>query len=362
MYEHLCGMTGTAQTSAEEFLSVYKLEVVAIPTNNPNIRIDLTDQIYRTEEGKYQSIIKEIKERNSTGQPILVGTRSVEINEKISKLLSLEGVKHNVLNAKQHEREGEIIAQAGRLNAVTVATNMAGRGVDIILGGNPSIKEEREKILGLGGLFVLGTERHEARRIDNQLRGRTGRQGDVGTTQFFVSLEDEMIKIFAPKTIGTIMEKFGFKEDEAISHPMITKSIESAQTKIEGINFDMRKHVLEYDDVLNQQRKAVYNKRQILVLENDEQKIQELVFGLIEEKLKTDIKNLELKLENVKEYLTSINISLDEDIIKANLKNSDKLFFAILENIRQIYFQKEKDIQNFNQITRSVALSILDSL
>ncbi len=362
MYDHLCGMTGTAQTSAEEFLSVYKLEVVAIPTNKPNIRIDLTDQIYRTEDGKYQSIIQEVKQRNATGQPILIGTRSVDINGKISKLLSLEGVKHNVLNAKQHEMEGNLVAQAGRLGAVTVATNMAGRGVDIILGGNPSVKEEREKILGLGGLFVLGTERHEARRIDNQLRGRTGRQGDVGTTQFFVSLEDEMIKIFAPKTISTIMEKFGFKENESISHPMITKSIESAQSKIEGINFDMRKHVLEYDDVLNQQRKAVYNKRQVLVLENDAQKIQELVFNLITDKLKLDLKNLELRFESVKEYLTSINISLEDEVIKANLKNSDKLFYAILESIKQIYFSKEKDIENFNQITRSVALNILDSL
>lgn len=362
MYENICGMTGTAATSAEELASVYKLEVVSIPTNKPNVRKDLSDKIYRTEAGKYKAIINEVKERNLTGQPILIGTRSVEINEKISKLLSIEGIKHNVLNAKQHEREGEIIAQAGKLGAVTVATNMAGRGVDIILGGNPSIEEERNKILELGGLFVLGTERHEARRIDNQLRGRAGRQGDQGTTQFFVSLEDELVKIFAPKTIGTIMEKFGFKEEEAISHPMISKSIESAQSKIEGINFDIRKHVLEYDDVLNQQRKSVYNKRQVLILENDEQKIKELALNLIEEKIKNDLKNIDLRMNSVLEYLKNLNILMEETIIKQNIQNQDKLFYAIFENIRQSYFQKENDIENFNQITRAVVLNILDSL
>ncbi len=362
MYENISGMTGTAATSAEEFMSVYKLDVISIPTNKPNIRKDLTDKIYRTDAGKFKAIINEVKERNSKGQPVLIGTRSVEINEKISKFLSIEGIQHNLLNAKQHEREGEIIAQAGRLGAVTVATNMAGRGVDIILGGNPSVEEERNKILELGGLFVLGTERHEARRIDNQLRGRAGRQGDAGTTQFFVSLEDELIKIFAPKTIGTIMERFGFKEDEAISHSMITKSIETAQNKIEGINFDIRKHVLEYDDVLDQQRKAIYNKRQVLILENDGQKIKELALGLIEDKISKDLKNVDLKKENILKYLEDLNISIDEEIISKNMQNQNKLFYAIFENIRQTYFKKEEEVENFNQITRSVVLSILDSL
>lgn len=362
MYEHLCGMTGTAVTSAEEFMSVYKLEVVTIPTNKPNIRKDLSDKIYRTENGKYQAIINEVKIRNQQGQPILIGTRSVDINEKISKLLSLEGIKHNVLNAKQHEREGEIIAQAGRLGGVTVATNMAGRGVDIILGGNPSIESERNKILELGGLFVLGTERHDARRIDNQLRGRAGRQGDQGTTQFFISLEDELVKIFAPKTIGTIMEKFGFKEDEAISHPMISKSIESAQNKIEGINLDIRKHVLEYDDVLNQQRKAVYGKRQVLVTENDDLKIKELVFGILNDKIRDDLKHVDLQLDAVLAYLKNFDINIDKSIIKANLQNTDKLFLVIFESVKQIYYAKEKEIENFNQIARAVSLNILDSL
>ncbi len=362
MYEHICGMTGTATTSAEEFASVYKLEVVTIPTNKPNIRKDLSDKIYRTENGKYQAIINEVKERNQKGQPILIGTRSVEINEKISKFLSIEGIKHNVLNAKQHEREGEIIAQAGRLGAVTVATNMAGRGVDIILGGNPSVEEEREKILELGGLFVLGTERHDARRIDNQLRGRAGRQGDAGTTQFFISLEDELIKIFAPKTISTIMERFGFKEDEAISHPMITKSIETAQNKIEGINLDIRKHVLEYDDVLNQQRKSVYSKRQILLTEKDDQKTKEVLFGLISDKLQQDLKHIDLRFESVLEYLKQFNLNIEESVIKTNLNNTDKLLSLIIENIKQIYLQKEKDITDFNQIARAVSLNILDNL
>jgi len=362
MYEHICGMTGTATTSAEEFASVYKLEVVTIPTNKPNIRKDLSDKIYRTENGKYQAIINEVKERNQKGQPILIGTRSVEINEKISKFLSIEGIKHNVLNAKQHEREGEIIAQAGRLGAVTVATNMAGRGVDIILGGNPSVEKEREKILELGGLFVLGTERHDARRIDNQLRGRAGRQGDAGTTQFFISLEDELIKIFAPKTISTIMERFGFKEDEAISHPMITKSIETAQNKIEGINLDIRKHVLEYDDVLNQQRKSVYSKRQILLTEKDDQKTKEVLFGLISDKLQQDLKHIDLRFESVLEYLKQFNLNIEESVIKTNLNNTDKLLSLIIENIKQIYLQKEKDITDFNQIARAVSLNILDNL
>ncbi len=317
MYKKICGMTGTATTSAEEFLTVYKVEVVSIPTNKKNIRIDLTDQIYRTEKGKYQAIIQEIKSRNEKGQPVLVGTRSVEINEKISKLLSIEGIAHNVLNAKQHEREGEIIAQAGKYGAVTVATNMAGRGVDIILGGNPATDEEKEKVLQTGGLFVLGTERHEARRIDNQLRGRAARQGDPGETQFFISLEDELM-IFAPKTIGKMMEKLGFKEDEAISHGMISKSIEAAQSKIEGINFDIRKHVLEYDDVLNKQRQAVYAKRQAFLKENDDSKIKELCLQLANERIQNDIKTHITDMAGFQNYIKTLKLDISEEQAKAN--------------------------------------------
>jgi len=280
MYEHICGMTGTALTSAEEFEKVYHLKTVAIPTNKPLIRVDLPDKIYRTQDGKYKAIIRTIEEKNKLGQPVLVGTRSVEINEKISSLLKIKGIPHNVLNAKYHEQEGQIIAQAGKKGAVTVATNMAGRGVDIILGGNPADPIEREEIVKMGGLFVLGTERHEARRIDNQLRGRAGRQGDPGSTQFFVSLDDELIKIFAPKTIGVLMERFGLAEDEAIEHPMITKAIETAQTKIEGINLDIRQHILEYDDVLNKQRQAIYNKRKLILGINQEQDLDDFVQSL----------------------------------------------------------------------------------
>ncbi len=317
MYSKICGMTGTAVTSAEEFLTVYKTEVVSIPTNNKNIRVDLSDQIYRTEKGKYNAIIKEIKARNEKGQPVLVGTRSVEINEKISKLLSIEGITHNVLNAKQHEREGEIVAQAGKFGAVTVATNMAGRGVDIILGGNPGTEEEKKKVVEVGGLFVLGTERHDARRVDNQLRGRSARQGDPGETQFFISLEDELM-IFAPKTIGKMMEKLGFKEDEAISHSMISKSIEAAQTKIEGINFDIRKHVLEYDDVLNKQRQAVYAKRQAFLNENDNDKIKELSLSLVNERIVSDITRNISDIESFKAYINTLKLDISEEDISIN--------------------------------------------
>ncbi len=361
MYKKISGMTGTAMTSSEEFLTVYKVEVVAIPTNKKNIRIDRSDKIYRTEKGKYQAIIEEIKERNEKGQPVLVGTRSVDINEKISKLLSIEGIQHNILNAKQHEREGEIIAQAGRLSAVTVATNMAGRGVDIILGGNPSDEKEREKILELGGLFVLGTERHEARRIDNQLRGRSARQGDPGETQFFISLEDELM-IFAPKTIGTIMEKFGFKENEAITHPMISKSIEAAQTKIEGINFDIRKHVLEYDDVLNKQRQSVYLKRQMFLNENENDKIREACLSIISERVENDIKHHLTDLESFKKYIKTLKLEITDELIQDKWKNKDKAYYLIFEKIKKVYLEKETMIENFNQISKNVALSIIDNL
>ena len=314
MYERICGMTGTALTSAEEFEKVYHIQTVAIPTNNPLIRVDLVDKIYRTENGKYMAIINEIEKRHNIGQPILVGTRSVDVNEKISQLLKIKGIPHNVLNAKYHEQEGQIVAQAGKKGAVTVATNMAGRGVDIILGGNPSDLVEREEILKLGGLYVLGTERHEARRIDNQLRGRAGRQGDAGTTQFFVSLEDELVKIFAPKTIGNLMEKLGFAEDEAIEHRMISSAIEAAQTKIEGINLDMRKHVLEYDDVLNKQRKAIYAKRQVILSINTEIELDEFIKSIFNSGYEANLKTIQEKkekfgLDQFREVVKQISLS-----------------------------------------------------
>ncbi|MFZ3055067.1 MAG: preprotein translocase subunit SecA [Minisyncoccales bacterium] len=269
MYEKLGGMTGTAETSAEEFDKVYHLDVIVVPTNKTIVRKDLQDQIYKTEEAKFRAVAEKIKEINRTGQPVLVGTTSIEKNEYLSKLLSREGVVHKVLNAKHHEEEGEIIAQAGKKNSVTIATNMAGRGVDIYLGGKPSTSEENEEVKRLGGLFVIGTERHEARRIDNQLRGRAGRQGDPGVTQFFVSLDDDVIRIFGGDRIKGLMERFNIPEDTPIENGMISGSIESAQGKIEGFNFDARKHILDYDDVLNKQRETIYSKRDDLLQNNN---------------------------------------------------------------------------------------------
>jgi preprotein translocase subunit SecA len=261
MYEKLSGMTGTAITSSEEFYKVYGLNTVAIPTNKPSGRTDKNDLIFQTENGKLLAIARKIKELQKNGQPVLIGTISIEKNELLGEYLKREGVNFEMLNAKNHEREGEIIAQAGRIGMVTVATNMAGRGVDIKLGGAPFNKEAYEKVKGLGGLFVLGTERHDARRIDNQLRGRSGRQGDPGETQFFVSMEDQIMRVFASDTVKNMMGRMGIPEDESIENRLITKSLESAQEKIEGLNFDARKHVLEYDDVLNFQRKTFYERR-----------------------------------------------------------------------------------------------------
>ena len=268
LYKKLSGMTGTAATSSEEFYKVYGLETVIVPTNNPTQRKDLNDYIFQTEIGKFKAIARKVKELNKTGQPVLIGTVSIEKNEVLSEFLKAEGVKHEILNAKNHEREGEIIAQAGKKGAVTIATNMAGRGVDIRLGGNPGSKDLYEEVKSLGGLFVLGTERHEARRIDNQLRGRSGRQGDPGATQFFVSLEDSLMRIFASDTIKSLMGRLGVAEDEPIENRIITRSLETAQTKIEGFNFDSRKHILEYDDILNHQRKTVYERRLAILLGN----------------------------------------------------------------------------------------------
>jgi len=266
LYGKLAGMTGTAETSSEEFYKVYGLEVAPIPTNRPISRIDRTDLIFQTENGKFKAIARKVKELNAKGQPVLIGTVSIEKNELLSEYLKREGVPHEVLNAKNHEREGEIIAQAGRKGSVVIATNMAGRGVDIKLGGNPSTPELYEEIKSLGGLFVLGTERHEARRIDNQLRGRAGRQGDPGETQFFVSMEDSLMRVFAADIVKNMMGKLGIPEDEAIQNKMISRSLETAQEKIEGFHFDSRKHVLSYDDVMTKQRAYVYGMRRGILM------------------------------------------------------------------------------------------------
>jgi len=312
MYKKLAGMTGTALTSAEEFDKVYGLKVIAIPTNKPVIRIDLPDQIFKTEKGKLKSIVSEIKKRHGLGQPILVGTRSVEKNEYLSAFLRREGVGHEILNAKNHQREGEIIAQAGKKGAVMVATNMAGRGVDIMLGGVPPSKDnlkeyeawekEREGVIQLGGLYVLGTERHEARRIDNQLRGRSGRQGDAGCSQFFVSLEDELMRIFGGEKIQQVMTILKVEEDQPIESKMISSVIEKAQTKVEGLNFDSRKYVLEYDDVISKQRNKIYKERD-RVLSMATLELKEFILDVLNQEITTIFQMAENPLADLKAIL-----------------------------------------------------------
>ena len=261
MYKKISGMTGTAQTSAEEFHKVYNLEVVSIPPNRVLARKDLNDLIYKNFKAKVDAVVREVRERNKKGQPVLLGTTSIAKNEIFSGALSQAGIPHEVLNAKNNEREGTIIAQGGRLGAVTVATNVAGRGVDILLGGNPPKPEEAARVREAGGLHVIGTERHEARRIDNQLRGRAGRQGDPGSTQFFLSVEDDLLRIFGGDRLKSLMDRFDVPEDEPIEFGFVSKAVAEAQAKVEGANFDMRKHLLEYDDVLNKQRAAIYKRR-----------------------------------------------------------------------------------------------------
>ncbi|MEK7183621.1 MAG: preprotein translocase subunit SecA, partial [Patescibacteria group bacterium] len=265
LYTKLAGMTGTAATEAEEFEKIYKLEVTQIPTHRDNKRADLSDRIYRTEKGKWLAVVQEVKERHEKGQPVLIGTVSIDKNELLAELLRSAGVPHKMLNAKNHEQEGEIIAQAGRKGAVTLATNMAGRGVDIILGGNPPDAAMAAEVQALGGLHVIGTERHESRRIDNQLRGRAGRQGDPGSTQFFVSLDDDLMRIFATTRVKQMMSTLGIEETMPIESRMVTNALEKAQQRVEGHNFDTRKHVLEYDDVLNKHRLAIYDERRSLM-------------------------------------------------------------------------------------------------
>lgn len=323
MYEKLSGMTGTAATSSEEFYKVYGLEVVEIPTNVTPKRLDRDDLIFQTETGKFKAIARKVKELSAQGQPVLIGTVSIEKNELLSAYLTQEGVAHEMLNAKNHEREGEVIAQAGIKGRVTIATNMAGRGVDIKLGGNPASAEARREVLDLGGLFVLGTERHEARRIDNQLRGRSGRQGDPGETQFFVSLEDQLMRVFASDTIKKMMGRFGIPEDQPIENTLITRALESAQTKIEGFNFDSRKHVLSYDDILNKQRMSVYDRRRSILL-GDDATVEEIVGQLVgeNEELALTLKNKRVELgEEV--YFKSLR--------RAMLQVNDSLWIEHLE-------------------------------
>ena len=311
LYEKLSGMTGTAMTEAEEFYEIYKLDVVELPTNRPMIRKDFNDKIFRTEKEKFNAIIKQIVEANEKKQPVLIGTTSIEKSERISKILKQESIKHNVLNAKFHEQEASIIAQAGRISAVTIATNMAGRGTDIQLGGNLDLKikeggtndkilvektkqeheEEKAKVLASGGLFVVGTERHESRRIDNQLRGRTGRQGDIGASIFYLSLQDDLMRIFGSEKIDFMLQKLGLKEGESIDHPWINKALEKAQQRVEGRNFDIRKTLLQFDDVMNDQRKVIFEQRLGVIKNQNIYNVVNDIFDEMIENLISEIRN-----------------------------------------------------------------------
>jgi len=326
LYKKISGMTGTALTSAEELDKVYSLDVVVIPTNKPMVRKDFPDKIFKTEEGKFKAVIQEIKQLHQNGQPVLVGTRSVERNEYVGKLLAMEGIAHQMLNAKNHEREGEIIAQAGKKGAVTIATNMAGRGVDIILGGNPPSVDDAKIIRDLGGLYVLGTERHDARRIDNQLRGRAGRQGDQGASQFFVSLEDDLMRIFGGDRIKGVMNALNVPDDEPIQAKMISNALESAQQKIEGFNFDARHHVLEYDDVMNKHREIIYKRRKE-ILENVDLKPQMLDLlikaGHTEDDFNT--KEQEVGKENMAALMKFVGLKVIDTLWQDHLNNMEHL-------------------------------------
>lgn len=345
MYNKLSGMTGTAETEAEEFHKIYKLDVVVIPTNHPMIREDKNDLIFKTEMGKFKAVANEIKERNKKGQPVLVGTVSIEKNELLSGMLKREGIKHEVLNAKNHEKEAVIISEAGEKGAVTVATNMAGRGTDIVLG---------DGVKDLGGLLVIGTERHESRRIDNQLRGRTGRQGDPGSSQFYVSLDDDLMRIFGSERVGGLMEKLGLPEDQAIEHSLISKSLESAQTRVEGNNFDIRKHLVEYDDVMNKQRETIYKRRRNIIEsefaeDKDKENIKKEILNMFDAEIGYMIdshinpETREVELDNVFQNLTAMANVSDKD--KSDWKRLE--VFEIKEKAKKLvsdkYEEKEKE-------------------
>ncbi len=378
LYKKLSGMTGTALTEAEEFYDIYKLNVVSIPTNKKMQRSDLNDQIFRTENEKYNAITKKIIECNKKGQPVLVGTTSIEKSEKISNFLNNKNVIHNVLNAKHHEKEAKIIAEAGKINAVTIATNMAGRGTDIKLGGNKDyvedgkindenqIKIDEKKVKELGGLFIIGTERHESRRIDNQLRGRAGRQGDAGSSIFFISLQDELMRIFGGDSIDGMLKKLGLKENESIDHPWINKAMERAQKKVEARNFDIRKTLIKFDDVMNDQRQVIFSQRLKILKNKNIEEILDEFFDEVLENLELS-RNIYQKSNDEKSYLASIknttgNLIADKELILlASFKKEQ-----FIEKIKNFYLSKRKDrekligkIEN-NDLEKKIFLQIID--
>lgn len=360
MYNKLAGMTGTAKTEEDEFNKIYKLDVYVIPTNKPAIRKDLPDVIYKTKNAKYRAVVREVKKRHATGQPILVGTTSISQSEIISQLLDKENIPHSVLNAKYHEKEAEIIKNAGQEGMVTIATNMAGRGTDIKLG---------KGVAELGGLMIIGTERHESRRIDNQLRGRAGRQGDPGTTQFFLSLEDDLMRIFGSDNISKFMDKLGMEEDEPITHSMITKSIEKAQKKVESHNFEIRKYVLEYDDVMNQQREVLYGqRRQVLVAESLRDTIMGMVDDIIvdglnkyaDEKLYPEEWNFAGLLQQMEQYFVSKGATTVEELENLSRVEVHEKLKKIAEDL---YDAREKEIgeQTMRELEKAIMLRVVDS-
>ena len=420
MYKKLAGMTGTAKTEEDEFRDIYNMDVVVIPTNKPVIRQDLQDQVYQHEIGKFHAIANKVAELHETGRPVLVGTISIEKSELISDMLKKRGIKHNVLNAKQHEKEAEIVAQAGRLGQVTIATNMAGRGTDILLGGNPEFEAKRQmrkdgftdeqisfatgfaksdgeemnkarevyrkyhddfkketdvehdKVVELGGLAIIGTERHESRRIDNQLRGRSGRQGDPGSTQFFISLDDELMRLFGGYRMKNVVAKMGLEEDEAIEAGMLTKSIESAQKKVEGRNFGIRKYVLQYDNVMNKQREQIYGDRKKVLLGED---LREYIMGMMRSIVQNivepytldskypeewDFEGMTKKLRKISPKYKGIDEN-DTDYL-ASL-TADKLIADIQDDFEKIYEEKEAEIgEPMREIERTILLNVVDNL
>ena len=378
LYKKLSGMTGTAITEAEEFFDIYKLNVISIPTNKKMQRIDVNDQIFRTELEKYNAITNKIIECNNKKQPVLVGTTSIDKSEKISEFLKKKKIKHNVLNAKQHEKEAKIIAEAGKISAVTIATNMAGRGTDIKLGGNKDfvedgkvndieqIKKDELTVKDCGGLVIIGTERHESRRIDNQLRGRAGRQGDPGSSIFFISLQDELMRIFGGDSIDGMLKKLGLKENESIDHPWINKAMERAQQKVESRNFDVRKTLIKFDDVMNDQRRVIFSQRlKILKAKNIEEILQDFLDEILINLEKT--KNIYQKSNDEKSYLTAVknttgNIINDNTLV--SISSLDKEKFS--EKIKSLYLTKKNERINIigndenNNLEKRIFLQIID--
>ncbi len=359
MYKKLAGMTGTADTEAAEFKKIYNLDVLVVPTNMPMIRTDHIDVIYKTEKEKFNATIEEIKELHQTGRPVLVGTISIEKSELLSKYLTRTGIKHHVLNAKHHEREAEIVAEAGQRGQVTISTNMAGRGTDIKLG---------EGVAQLGGLHILGTERHESRRIDNQLRGRSGRQGDMGSSRFYLSLEDDLLRIFGAERISSIMDKIGIEENQPIEHKMISKAIENAQKRVEGQNFDIRKHLLEYDDVMNRQRQVIYEQRKKVLRGEDlwkdiEEMTEELVDDLIPDYIEKKQHPEEWNLKGLddmvfKQFSLKLNLSDPERGL-----NQEEIRETIISAVKAHLKKKEEDFGKplMDHLIRMIMLQSIDT-